>query len=610
MVVFSNVLNRTGWGQAMLGLLFAGLLATSAGLALHTATRSSLTADEPKHVASALYHLYKQRCCLGSSMGPTIALNGVLLLGDRHPGLSHLLFPRVNPWKAGRQFLLAEPSLDETIWKIRLPSIAFLVGLGLIVMAWSRALYGPLGGAISLFLFAFSPALLGYGSLASGDILTAFFMTLAPWSYARFTERPSWLGLLVTGASLGLALCTKHSALVLIPSFVLLGFLARRITPSSVDPGAEPAVVGFGMKGTVVRDYRRSLAALFFHAASLAGILAVAAVFVWLAYGGNSSAIALNGGPPTLPGFADYLFGLMKVRQLNTLGWDSYLLGSYRRGGWWYYFPLVLAVKVPIPALLAFAAAILLTPRITGPGARREAFVWIPAAAFLSVAMMSNVNIGVRHLLPMLPLLHIFAGRLAGLSMGSLRFRLGLLVLGGIWYAAGSLLNHPQHLGYFNEVVGGPSGGYRVAADSNVDWGQDLKELSRYLKRERIPAIRLAYFGPTPPGRYGIRYQALPSFNAHREDPVHMGSFGRRELLVVSVNNLLGIHPSLRDTYGWLRERQPVARPGPSLLVYDVTGDLEAYQAIIDVYEKTGNPAFAALERERLKRALAEGRVR
>lgn len=561
----------------MLVLLILCILASCAALAYHTAVRSSLTADETKHIATAVYRLEKGRCCLGRDNSPSLALNALLLLPGEHPGLHHLV-PRTGAWRAGRRFLREELDLEAAILKARLPSIALLVGLGLIVFAWSRSLYGTAGGFISLFLVAFSPSLLAHGSLAAADIHAAFFMTLALWSYARFTDRPGWIGGLGAGACLGLALSAKYTGLILIPCFGIAGLFGWSRSRSSV--------------GRV----------LLAHAGSLAGIVLVAFLVVWLAYGGVVSSEPLSRGDPTIPLFADFVSGLQLVWAYSSIGWPAYLLEEYSDGGWWYYYPVAMLVKTPLPALIAVVASVVLTPWIARVDWRREGCVALTASVLLAAAMTSKLNIGIRHVLPIYPLLYICAGRLALLRLRPSWVATALLVVGGAWYLLGTLRAHPHHLAYYNEAAGGPGGGYRIVADSAIDWGQDLKELRSFMDRENVDAIRLAYFGGLSPGSYGIRYQPLPSFDRYVEDPGYSGSFGDRELLVVSAYSLLGIHPARRQTYQWLRKREPVARPGYSLFAYDITGDLEAHLELIRIYRDAEWPQLEALEIERLRR--------
>ncbi len=83
-----------------------------------------------------------------------------------------------------------------------------------------------------------------------------------------------------------------------------------------------------------------------------------------------------------------------------------------------------------------------------------------------------------------------------------------------LWYAAGTLRNHPHHLAYFNEIAGGPANGYRHLVDSNLDWGQDLKRLAAWATRAGSPPLKLSYFGSADPAYYGLVSEALPGYTS------------------------------------------------------------------------------------------------
>ncbi len=578
-------------------IALALLLAVTLGLAAHTAARSSLTADEPNHVANALFRLLEGRCCPGLTSGPSIALNGLLLLDDERPGRAAVGDTTRDPWTTGRTFLLAQPSLEAATWRARLPSLALLGLLVGVVFGWSRSLYGTAGASLSGILVASSPALLAHGGLATTDIHAAFAMTLAAFCWSRFHDRPDPRRAAAAAATLGLALCTKFSALALLPAFALSGLYRVWTERAPLRPRGAPEerAAGSGRPLTI---------ALFAPWLAVWAAIVVAAFgVVWLAYGATLGAHPIRGATPTIPVFADYAHGLRTLRELSESGWPAYLLGQHGTHGWWYYFPIALAVKTPLWALAAWTAAALLSPWIRGPGARREVFVWLPAAIFFAASLTSNLNIGARHLLPLLPLLHVFAGRLALLRLGTPRLRaaaFGVLAASAALGIAGA---HPTHLGYFNALAGGPAGGWRVLADSNVDWGQDLAALGRFLAERGDPPIRLAYFGPTPPSRYGIRRQPLPSIDGHPEDPAYVGTFGTPELVAISRNNLLEIDPRHRGLYAWLRAREPIALVGSSIVVYDITHDTGAHRELVGLYERAGRPGLAALERRRIANA-------
>ena len=76
----------------------------------------------------------------------------------------------------------------------------------------------------------------------------------------------------------------------------------------------------------------------------------------------------------------------------------------------------------------------------------------------------------------------------------------GVLVLGIAEYAAA----YPNTLAFFNAFAGGGRNGFRYLADSNVDWGQDLKPLKKWMDANGVQHINLAYFGTAVPKYYGI----------------------------------------------------------------------------------------------------------
>ena len=146
------------------------------------------------------------------------------------------------------------------------------------------------------------------------------------------------------------------------------------------------------------------------------------------------------------------------------------------------------------------------------------------------------------------------------------------------WYAVGTLRIHPHHLAHFNELVG-PANGWKHLVDSNLDWGQDLPGLARWMREEDVPEVRLAYFGSADARHHGVEYELLPSVfqaPARPDDPWSFETSPERfpalELdgppIAVSATLLGGVF--LDDYYAPLRELDPVARIGYSILVFDL----------------------------------------
>jgi hypothetical protein len=109
------------------------------------------------------------------------------------------------------------------------------------------------------------------------------------------------------------------------------------------------------------------------------------------------------------------------------------------------------------------------------------------------------------------------------------------------------------------------------------------------MDRETLPMIYLCYYGTAPPEHYGIHYQYIPGFGQLEPPmieamPEHVGS----EVLAISVVMLQGVHCADKDLFRWLWDRQPIAKIGYSIFVYDLTGDVDAQAHLAQVYSKIG----------------------
>jgi hypothetical protein len=179
------------------------------------------------------------------------------------------------------------------------------------------------------------------------------------------------------------------------------------------------------------------------------------------------------------------------------------------------------------------------------------------------------VNIGLRYILPVFPFLMVLSGRLAGVALrGRLRWKLPIAVL-LLWYGGESLSIHPHYLAYFNQLAGGAQNGYKHLVDSNLDWGQDLKGLGRYLDRKGVNRVILSYFGSADPAWYGIDYEALPS-HILLNPKVRCTRIRPGDTVAVSATNLYPLYVDLGGLSGYLREIGPVDHVGYSILIFRI----------------------------------------
>jgi hypothetical protein len=230
----------------------------------------------------------------------------------------------------------------------------------------------------------------------------------------------------------------------------------------------------------------------------------------------------------------------------------------------------------------------------------------IPLACVFASLLFLHIDIGVRYALPLVPLLIVAASRVATVPLPDWSRVAWALGLAHHVFAAVRIA--PHDLAFFSDAVGGPSRGHRYLADSNLDWGQDLSTLGRWLAPREAPRrLYLSYFGTAEPRAYGVRYRPAPSSCAHlapwsREPEPATG----REFLAVSAMNMQGIFFDDPRAYAWLAEREPVAVLGYSISVYEITDDLAAHRALARMYDHYGPAELAAEERDRV-RAIEAG---
>lgn len=444
-------------------------------------------------------------------------------------------YPVVETMLYGRDLLLAPANdTDRLLFWCRLMQALLALGVGVVIFLWARTLAGNAAGLLALSTWVFQPIALAYGHLVLTDTGLALTLTLAVWQFTRLLEQPDWRRLVAAGLATGLALATKYTALLLVPIFGALVLLSwwknRRLTWHTL--------------GVPVLAWLVVLALYFPHWAPAPPITAM-----------DAAALAVPGWFRALRWVlipAEYFKGLSIVLVHVAHGHPAYLAGEWSRTGWWYYFPVALLVKSPAPwLLLGGGAAAWLAWRWRRLGFAELAPL-VAALVFLAGAMTSKANIGVRHVLPVLPLVAVAVAVHYRQAGGAAR--------GMMWLLAGTLVftawrAHPLFLPYGNELTGGPRQGPAWLLDSNYDWGQDAGRLKAFLDERQIDHVYVHYFGiGRVLERAGIRATAIKPEQAR----------GLREgWLVVSASYLM------RPEWDWLRTTQePVARVGYTLFVY------------------------------------------
>jgi 4-amino-4-deoxy-L-arabinose transferase-like glycosyltransferase len=474
-------------------------------------------------------------------------------------------------WLVSRDFLYHGGAPGPALIALgRVPNL--LLGLGLVALIgwWAYRLWGTGAALLGMSVAAFEPNLVANASLITTDLGISLFSLLTFYLLWEYATRPSYRLLLASGLALGLVLVTKFSCLL------ILILVAASIGSHLLLGGS------FTLPG-VARDEQSTFPQRLRQAAApTLRILFVALLVILPFY--------------AFQGYGSWALGLRTQMNQQTTGKESFFLGDYSEGGWWYYFPVCFVLKTPLGCVALILAALLLGRAGKQLGRQEWLFLVLPVGLYFLALTRLRLNIGLRYALPVYPFLLVLASRLA-----TIRFRRAWLAPVALSFAvacsaASALRSAPHQLAYFNELAGGPEAGHRLLSNSNIDWGQGLSDLKSYLDREGVGMVRLAYYGTAEPESYGIRAQYVPGFGQLGAPPTEVVPAGQRELLAISVVNLQGVHCANRDLYAWLRKRTPVATPGYSLFVYDLTGDAEAHLHLAKVYLEVGPPALAEAE--------------
>jgi 4-amino-4-deoxy-L-arabinose transferase-like glycosyltransferase len=423
------------------------------------------------------------------------------------------------------QALLASPANrgDRLLDLSRLMMVLTAVLLGCFVYVWSYSLYGKWSAILAAVLYSFSPNILAHARLITPDITLTTFWFITLYYFWRLLREQHIGHAVLGGICLGLALLSKFTSLLLLPICLVLMILWRT-KQKSLKTGH---CLVFAMAGI--------------------GVL-------FLGYG-----MDLN----------PYFAGILYQQKYASGGHWGFLMGQCSEKGWWYYFIVVFLVKTPVATMLFLAVSMILFIKKMLKGEwLNEAFLLIPAAAIFCFFSLNNKPIGLRYILPIYPLLFVFASRAAPILL-SKKMVIGLYIAALAWYVGASCRIHPHYLAYFNELAGGPDNGYKYLVDSNLDWGQDLKGLKKYMQEHGIARIHLSYFGSDSPRRYGITYDWLPSFYLRDPDPAHHEST-LKGWVAISATNLQGVYLDDKDTFARFRGRKPAAKIGYSIFIYNL----------------------------------------
>ncbi len=498
----------------------------------------SATVDEPAHLASG-YEWFSGKFTTDMTHPPLARVLGALPL--RLQGL-----PDPKPTgmiDQGNQLLYAGDHYVKNLARARMGNLVLLALAIVTVAAWAYRLFGREVALVSVAIFTTIPLILGHAGLLTTDLSVAATIPLALLALDMYLESPTWRRTIFLGIAIGLGVLSKFSFFVFFPPAALVVLFVRKVE----------------MVSDTISTLRR-----------IAPALLIAFVVAWAGYrfDVDRPADVVDRGadildwaaPAPLKPLARVLartpvpapvipLGMAQVKLHEKLGHTAYLLGRESRYGWWYYFPVVFFYKSPLPwlILVAWGAIVLVRNR------RGLQLVLIPTA-MLVMAMTTSLNIGARHILPIIPPLAIVSGYAVVHIWRNTRDAFGRVTLAALlaWLFIGVAIEHPDYVPWFNELAR-PNPSW-VAADSNIDWGQDVLRLARVVEELHIDHLHIAMMNSTRLGEHGIN--ATPLVPRQRVTG-----------WVAASENWLRFGEATGD-YDWLRMYRPVRQLGKSIRLY------------------------------------------
>lgn len=612
--------------------IVAGILLAHFVASLIVSSQESMIFDEKAHIPAAYSYVQYGDMRLNPEHPPILKdLAGLPLLA------LDLKFPLETPewqsgineqWTVGDMFInCSRPELlcndaDTILFWSRIPIILLTLLLGFFLYRWTKELGGTLAGVFAVTLFAFDPNIIAHNHYVTTDLGIAAFLFFSFYFFVKFLKNPSPKNIVVAGLFLGLAELVKFSAVLLFPIFglfVILYALTTHKPPTDV-------------RSTFLFKLQK----LFEYGFKFLGSVLVCFALIWVVYAANTyampgeklseaadmylgqkNAFAMFAHDFTvstsqsflLKPYSEYFLGVFMVFARVAGGNTHYFLGEVTDDASAWYFPIVFLLKETLPFLflLAFSIVYTLSRMVRAFLAEKSVSVvhflarsfhnkiaqylgvfFILFYSYISIA--GNLNIGFRHLFPIMPFLYMFIAKTVfdfykrqQENVATKKLTTILISIVTFVIIAIPVISYPSYLSYFNAVTGGHLNGYKYVTDSNYDWGQDLKHLQRFVDTfnkcktntaytttncslakdyPAIDHIRVDYFGGGSPSYY-LKEKYISWWDKRDPEPgwYAISSFFYQESIYKKKA------PGEKD-YSWLKNITPVTRAGDSFFIY------------------------------------------
>jgi hypothetical protein len=472
------------------------------------------------------------------------------------------------------------PEAELRIFLAKFPTLLVSLLLAAFVYLWAKQLYGVNAGFLAMSLYILDPNIMAHSRLVTQDVIGAFSIFAATYFFWNFLKQGGKKFALLSILMFGVAQVSRYTSVYLLPIFLILavGFYG----PGMARQVREKNFAALRSCATRFLQYSAALA--------LAAVLIINLGFSFEKtftrlgdYQFESEAFKslqthsemLRSIPVPLP--YSYLSGLDMGAYKRESGYGNgptYLLGElgadngYNKGFKEYYIVAFL-YKAPLATqvLLVLAVIALFRRRSWRELSQNEAFLLVPCLFYFVMFSFFNAQLGIRYLLMIFPFLFVFASSVIAVPVGGpvadnralsqdgSGARGRLLASGLVVYLLASNLSYfPHYLSYFNELLTDRTMGYKILADSNLDWGQNDNYIQQYL--DQNPQAVLV---DDRIGRLRLR---------NSQGELEPGKFAGGQV-VISANDLLGVMGN-PYTFEWLRKnRQPHGHVAYSHLLFE-----------------------------------------
>jgi hypothetical protein len=449
----------------------------------------------------------------------------------------------------------------------------------LLLYAWksARLLAGPWAGRLVVPLLACEPNLLAHSALATTDLAISACLLALVYSF-RAARDASWPRRVVWPALwFGLALLAKASALVFGPlCLVVVGvehLIRTRVLPALALPSWR----------LVIKETWRQFRPLRLDLSwVLLGGLVLSFVYVGCDWKAEKSFVAWAKGVPdgsartclvwlaeNLRVFSNAGEGLIHQVTHNVRGHGAFLVGYTSPRALWFYFPVLLTIKLNEALLVLGLVVLALRPLAY--------FNWafLAAAALLAFSFTFRVQIGIRLILPLiaLGLVGLAAALAQAMTQGRhSRLLAGLTGTALLWMLATAVEVWPHGLSYVNALWGGTRHGYVYVSEANYDWGQGLPELVRWQNERGIGRLGICYYG-SDPQISRLPLEVVPLYSLPLTKPEDLPSAVPNRFLAISTTMLYGAVGDtfpMRQARAYLRGLKPIGRT-MTFLIYDLS---------------------------------------